>query len=144
MQNLFSIHDFASAEYKRALFRFSLPQSFEKDDLEKSENWINIAKAYPDLGLNKNNQGPALIEVVREDCAFFALCLVIGRVGDNLFIKIINFCELSSAPKELGDCDILWKGPARKFSVIRRTDNKELKSGFSSREEANFWIKNYY
>lgn len=144
MQNLFSPHDFNSAEYKRALFRFVLPQSFTKEDLEKSENWLNIAKAYPDLGTSKNNQSASMVEVIREDNAFFALVLIIGRVGDNLFTKIIHFCELDSAPRDLGDCEVLWKGPARKFAVIRKTDNKELKSNFSSKEEAHFWIKNYY
>lgn len=144
MQNLFSPHDFVSAEYKRALFRFNLPSSFDKEDLEKSENWIQIAKANPDLGLNKNNQGPSLVEVVREDNAFFAQVLITGRVGDNLFVKIIHFCSLESEPKDLGDLEVLWKGPARKFAVIRKTDNKELKSNFSSKEEAHFWIKNYY
>jgi hypothetical protein len=144
MQNLFSPHDFKGAEYKRSLFRFVLPQSFTKEDLEKSENWINIAKDYPDLGTNKNNQSAAMVEVIREDNAFFALVLITGRIGDNLFVKIIHFCDLEGAPKELGDIEVLWKGPARKFAAIRKTDNKELKSGFSSKEEAQFWIKNYY
>lgn len=36
-----------------------------------------------------------------------------------------------------------WKGPARKFAVIRKSDSQIVQEGFANRNDANAWLSNH-
>jgi len=134
-----------SADYARQVFRYSLDKAFSKEDLLDTKNWRQVVKSTPMLSVGD------IIEVLREDNTFYSTLLVTGKVNDDLFVKIITFTDLeksdkSTEKKELksSDYEITWKGPQKKFTLIRLSDNKELKDKFASKDEANHWFKNNY
>ena len=134
-----------SGDIERTIFRYQLDSSFTKEDLLKSENWRQVVKSTPMLRVGDK------IEVLRQDGAFYAELLVTGKSNDDLFTKIIVYKALeekeapllAKAEKEK-TFTIAWKGPIKKFALLRDGDNKEIKDGFSSKEEANFYFKNNY
>lgn len=137
--NDFLPHKFNAAEYVRGRFALSLQKEFCKEDLLDNKKWRNVAMAH-------NIRAGDIIEVTREDFAFYAELLVIGRQKDELFLKFINFANLEEEKTEkIGeDFEVKWKGPAKKWTIIRKSDNKEIKDAFSSKEEAAYFLKNNY
>lgn len=133
----FNPRSFQVAEIARSAFRMQVPVSFEKKDLTESENWRDIVAAYPMIQIGN------IIEVLREDYEFFANLLVVGKSKDEIFLKIITFTEFSSEKlNEESAYEILWKGPNKKFAIIRKSDQKEMRDKFTSRDEAKSHIKN--
>ena len=127
------------AGIERQIFRLTLNKTFVKEDLLNSHKWRQIAKSQPTLKVG------SIIEVLREDMAFFAEMIVIGKVTDEIFLKFINFTYLEDEKSELlkeSDFEICWKGPIRKFAIIRISDNSLRKDVLASKEEALFYIKN--
>jgi hypothetical protein len=123
----------------RQIFRLNLNNAFTKEDLLNPHKWRQIAKSQPTLKTG------SVIEVLREDMAFFATMLVVGKVMDEVFLKFINFVALEdekSNPSKESDFSIEWKGPIRKFAIIRKSDNSLRKDGLASKEEALYHIKN--
>lgn len=144
MDQFFSPHNIKAGDMERTIFRHQLEQNFDKEELLKPEKWRQVAKSHPTL------KAGSIIEVLREDNAFYAELLVVGRVNDEIFIKFIHFVKLEDDDvieeklvKE-SDFEITWKGPMKKFSLIRKSDSKEIKDKFSSKEEAKHWFKNNY
>lgn len=127
------------AGIERQIFRLTLNNAFIKEDLLNSHKWRQIAKSQPTLKVG------SIVEVLREDMAFFATMIVVGKVTDEIFLKFINFILLEDEKSELSknsDFEISWKGPIRKFAIIRKSDNSLRKDGLASKEEALFHIKN--
>ena len=135
-QTFFSPFNIQSADIDRNILRLTVPIGTTKEDLVKPENYIQIAKA------NKVIKPKDLIEVLPEDCSFFAVLFVTGRVNDLILTRIVSYTDLGFG-EELESVEISWKGPQRKWSAIRKVDNKELKSGFATKEEAYNWLKSY-
>lgn len=144
MDQFFSPHNIKSGDIQRTIFRHELEQNFEKEDLIKPEKWRQIAKAHPTLKVGD------IIEVLREDNAFYAELLVVGKANDDIFIKFLNFVKLEDEETDVerlakeSDFEISWKGPIKRFALIRKLDSKEIKDKFSSKEEAKHWFKNNY
>lgn len=127
------------AGIERQIFRLTLNNAFIKEDLLNSHKWRQIAKSQPTLKVG------SIVEVLREDMAFFATMIVVGKVTDEIFLKFINFTLLEDEKSELSknsDFEISWKGPIRKFAIVRKSDNSLRKDGLASKEEALFHIKN--
>jgi hypothetical protein len=123
----------------RQIFRLTLNNAFTKEDLLNPYKWRQIAKSQPQL-----NTG-SIVEVLREDMAFFATMIVVGKVMDEVFLKFINFISFedeAANPSKESDFEISWKGPVRKFAIIRKSDNSLRKDGLASKEEALYHIKN--
>lgn len=141
-QQSFSPFNIKPANVVRVIWRHSLEQYFNKEDLLKPEKWRQVVKANPKL------QTGDIIEVIREDNAFYAELLVVGKVNDDLFLKIIHFLNLEEEEEEKlakeSDFEILYKGPVRKHVIIRKSDSKEIKDKLASKQEAKFWFKNNY
>lgn len=141
MQQFFSPYNIKSADFVRTIFRHDLEQHFTREDLLNCEKWRQIAKSHPAL------KAGDIIEVLREDNAFFAILLVTGKIDDNIFVKIIQFNSLEEDAEESAkatDFEIVWKGPNKKFTLIRVQDKKEVKDKFSSKDEARYHLKNNY
>lgn len=81
-----------------------------------------------------------IIEVLPEDCSYFAKLLV--RDAGKLYAKVavIEHVELNKADEDIqvAGYEIKWRGPTHKFGVIRGKD--VLKDGFVDKAEAKAWI----
>ena len=88
-----------------------------------------------------------LIEARAEDGSWIAFLIVTGcdRTWAKVAVdRVVNLTTsdvaLSQvAPKHKVD----WKGPHRKYSVIRLSDSENVHDGFQSREEAYSWMRDH-
>lgn len=142
MQQFFSPYNLKSGDFVRTVFRHQLEQHFTKEDLLNCEKWRQIAKSHPAL------KAGDIVEVLREDNAFFAVLLITGKIDDNIFVKILSFNNLEEDAAEdaakASDFEITWKGPVKKFTITRIQDKREIKDKFSSKDEARYHLKNNY
>ena len=74
--------------------------------------------------------------------------LIVMDKGDNyaklrlISVALLNAADVEDTPSTL-DADapvsVEWKGPALKYSVIRKGDNERLRTGFAIKAEAESW-----
>ena len=86
-----------------------------------------------------------IIEVRAEDGSYFAE-LYIRECGRNYAkTAVLRKVELepASAPVESADFDIQWKGPHRKFAVVRLSDGEIMKEGFLDRAMAGDYLRSH-
>jgi len=141
MVNDFLTHKLAVFGQSNQIFTLAVSKETTKQDLTDNKNWRNIALSVPSLRAGDK------IEITREDFAFFAEVLIVGKQKDELFLKLIQFVQLEKDIEEEDlskDYKVVWKGPIKKWTLFRISDNKELKDQFSSREEADYFLKNTY
>lgn len=86
-----------------------------------------------------------LIEVHAEDGTFFAELYV--RAAGRNWAKVALLRNVELEPVQAAivspEFDIAWKGPHRKFSVLRLSDSQIIKDGFEAREQAADYIKSH-
>jgi len=133
------------AEFARNVFRLHLPSSLTKEDLLEPERWIQVAKTISTM------QAGDLIEVLREDYAFFAVLLVTSKKKGMEFmsVKLLQYHDLEDDLNIEEESDessftVKWKGPKRRFTILRKSDNKVLHFGFTTKEEALNHLKENY
>lgn len=141
MINSFLTHKLGSFGQDNQVFTLNVSKETTKEDLTDNKCWRNIALAVS--GLRNGDR----IEIIREDFAFFAEVLIVGKQKDELFLKLLRFVQLEKEAEEEDlskEYKVVWKGTIKKWVLFRISDNKEIKDQFSSREEANFYLKNTY
>lgn len=86
-----------------------------------------------------------LVEVHAEDGSFFAELYV--RAAGRNWAKVALLRKVELEPVNLShgspEYEATWKGPHRKFSVVRLADNSIIKDGFEAREQAVEYIKSH-
>ena len=106
------------------------------EDILREEYWSMVAYKFKPCDI---------IEVHSEDGSYFAE-LYVRAVGKNwVKVALLRKVELEPAQKAMDapEYEATWKGPHRKFSAIRTSDNQIIQDGFDSREQAIDYIKNH-
>lgn len=140
----FSNHDITTFDTAYSRFRLKVPSSAKKEDLLNPENYRKIVQAFNDTGRKYFNFGD-IIEVLAEDGSFYSRLLIVGSNKSELFTRLLEFVSFNKAKKEKEaiDYDILWDEKS-KFNIIRKSDKRLIKNGFTCEEEALYYIKNIY
>lgn len=125
---------------KGARYRLDIPFEMEVEDLIKPSAWTHIRRDQPQLGAGN------IIECVKEDMSLFVELFVIGHSGDQLFVRVMREVILEESKEEkISEAHkIKFLGPVKKHTIIRVSDNEELRTGISSRAEAEQILKNHY
>lgn len=141
---MFSNHDITTVDTAYSQFFLKVSPSTTKEDLLEPKNFRKIIEAHNDTGRKVFNFGD-IIRVLAEDGSFYAELLIIGSNKSELFTRINYFVNHKKTKKENDskDFDIVWDDKS-KFNLIRKSDKKLLKSGFTCEEEAIYYIKNIY
>lgn len=106
------------------------------DDILKETYWSMVAYKLKPCDL---------IEVHAEDGSYYAQ-LYVRSCGRNWAkvspLMIAKFEDDVATP---GDAEykVEWKGPHRRFSVLRISDNEIIKDGFELREQADAYVKSH-
>lgn len=124
---------FGLAEHKRRIWSIVPEHGTEFDEILKPSYWAHVAKQ---LRITDR------IEVHAEDGCYFAELIV--RDAGNLFASVgvlrkIDLDTVKSGNAEAG-YDVAWKGPHRKFAVIRLSDDAIVKDGFDAKPAALAWL----
>ena len=85
------------------------------------------------------------IEVRADDGSWIANLIVLATARTWARVKILNKFDLStkSLDYESNTHKVAFKGPQRKWSVIRTSDGEYVKEGFAAKIEAEQWLVNY-
>ena len=112
------------------------PQGTLIEDMLKSEYWAHVARQ-----LHISDR----IEAVPEDGAFFAEFYV-ADVGVNrasvVLLRMVNL-HGEELPVLATDYCIKWKGQNLKHTIIRISDQANVKEGFASKPDAETWLREY-
>ena len=85
------------------------------------------------------------IRVLPEDESYFAELLVLSAGQGWAKVHVLRHVELDDAPAETGDESLAveWKGPHRRYAVIRKTDGQILRDGFVKKTDAANWRRDH-
>lgn len=86
------------------------------------------------------------IEIIAADGSWWADLLVRAVGSHDAVVQALQFVELGEpvqAETSESPYEIKWRGPARKFGVIRKADKEVLRDEFDVREKAEKWLKNH-
>lgn len=128
------------AEHARNLHRIAPDSDTTIDDVLKPDYWSHVGA--------KIAVGDKM-EILPVDGAWYLEALVVScsRVHVKLVVLVQKevFERAKKDPKTPAAAkapfEIAFKGPQRKWSVIRTKDATYVKEAFSSREEAEAWLK---
>lgn len=126
------------AEFAHTNYDLCVDETVTREDLLKPTFWAHVAEK-----LRKNDE----ITVTRDDGAFYAKLLVIGRDKTWAVVKEIAFVDLRDKPVALpedvgNDYDIKNRGE-HKWCVIRKIDNAVIAQGHHTRKAAEEWLDVY-
>lgn len=85
------------------------------------------------------------IKVLSDDNSMYAVVLVLKAERTSATVKVLQYNDLTNASdvvmienKDLtmNDFEIKWRGPAAKWSVVRKNDNAVIREGLASKEDA--------
>ena len=139
---MFSIHKLCTSDTGPTIFNLEVAATTTKEDLTNPELYRDIVSAYQNGNRKYFNFGDRM-EVLASDGSFVASLLIVGSSKNELFTRLIDFKSFKKNCKDLEGFDIIYD-EVKKFTIIRKVDNKMIKQGFTSEEEAVSYIKNIY
>ena len=91
------------------------------------------------------------ITVTSDDMSIYAEVLVLAAERTAATVTILRDYDLTKADVvkyqsdnfAASDFEIKWRGPAAKFSLVRKEDNSVIREGFASKEDAENSLKDY-
>lgn len=118
------------SQYERQEWVANAPEGCTPDDIKKQDFWSLMAyqmKPYD------------RVEVRADDGSWLAELVVVGCGRNWAKVSVLNHYKLADAGKEMkGDAEfrIDFKGPQRKWCVIRNSDDEYIRDKLGSKEEA--------
>lgn len=106
-------------------------------DVLRPDYWAHVA---PQLRVGHE------IRVMAGDGSWWALLLVRAVGRTEAVVQDLIYKELGAAPDQdvaESDFEIAWRGPARKFGVLRKSDKAVVRDEFAVREQAEAWLKGH-
>lgn len=87
------------------------------------------------------------IEARAEDGSWIAYLIVTGCDRTWAKVAVDRVVSLTTADVSLSQIGpkhkVEWKGPQRKYSVIRLSDAENVHDGFQSRDDAYMWLRDH-
>ena len=130
---------FKGSEYERTVWVCTVEEGVDDKDLLKPDYWAHVA----------NRMRPFdRIEVRADDGSYFAELLVVSVDRNWAKVKGLQYVSLvdESVGYEPGgskDYLVKWRGPHRKWSVLRMSDNAILKDECQTQAEAQLWLNGH-
>jgi len=126
-----------AAEHAVVVYFHSPESGVGLDDILKPDYWTHVATR-----LRPGHR----IEVLSDDGTYWAM-LIVRAVGKHeAYVQALQHVALGQPAVAAGPespFEVKWRGPARRFGVIRKTDKEIIKEDFQLREHAELWVKNH-
>jgi hypothetical protein len=106
-------------------------------DVLKSDYWTHVTKS-----LRVGHR----IEVLAADGSWWAMLIVRAVGSHDAVVQELQHVELGSqveAKVTDSPYEVKWRGPARKFGVLRKEDGEIIRDEFQVKEHAVKWLKNH-
>jgi len=107
------------------------------EELLKPDYWTHVC---PQL-----RQGYR-IEVLAGDGSWWAMLLVRAVGRHEAMVQALSHVVLGEVVEPVVQdipYEVRWRGPAKKFGVVRKTDGEVMKDEFPVREHAAKWLNNH-
>ena len=124
------------AEYDRQEWIANAEVGHTIDDVLKPSYWAHMSSQM---------QPYDHIEVRAEDGSWIA-DLIVMEPGRNYAKVVLKFSYEIPNLDNISDSNehtVAWKGPQRKYTVIRLADQEYVRDGFKTREEAGSWLREH-
>lgn len=124
------------AEYARQRHHVVPEDGTKFEDLQKEEYWAAVAYMFEPCDI---------IEVHAEDGTYYAELYVRACSRNWAKVAVLNKVDLGPVTAKITrqEFEAAWKGPSRKFSVIRTSDGEIIRDSFDTREQAEEYIRNH-
>jgi hypothetical protein len=125
------------ADHFRTHYVAAVPEGVTADDVQQPEFWAHVATKLRRMDM---------IEVLAEDESYYAELLVMDAGVGFAKVKMLRFVELEAAGESTeanSAFKIEWKGIAKKYSVIRKSDSVTLRDGFTKKFDAETWVRGH-
>lgn len=130
------------AEYARNIHRATPEASTELKDVLSPAYWSHVAAKF---ALHD------IIEVIPDGGAWYAQLLIVGCSKQHAKVVVLLAQKLNQGDKKQEDPKkdstptqpafvVEFKGPQRKWSIIRSADKEYIKEGFDNKEAAAAWL----
>jgi len=123
-------------EFARQAHHIVPEEGTKFEDILKDSYWSLVAVKF---------KPGDLVEIHAEDGSYFAELYV--RAAGRNWAKMALLRKVDLEPVAAAmvspEFEAAWKGPHRKFSVVRLSDNQIIKDGFETREQALDYIKSH-
>lgn len=125
--------EYVLAQYARQVHAVTPPEGTTLEEMLDPAYWGHVSARFHQYDR---------IEVVPQGGAFYAELLVTNCSLVHAKVAVLHVKELQPLVKEEADKDfsIEFKGPNRKWSVLRAGDKAIVKDVFTSKEEARAWL----
>lgn len=124
-------------EHRRQDFAVNAPAGTTVEDVLNPQYWAHVAAQFEPF---------ARVEVLEESGAWMLDLLVIQAGRNWAQVHLLAKHELAERTEAMPKAQahlVEWKGPVRKWSVIRISDSQVLQDGFGSKAEAHAWSANH-
>ena len=125
------------AEYERQDWVANIQFGVTVDDIKNPGYWAHMASQMKPYDH---------IEARAEDGTWIAYLVVTGcdRAWARVAVdRVISLTTKDVAISQTPQHEVLWKGPQRKFSVIRLSDSENIKDLFQTKDEATLWMREH-
>ena len=125
------------AEYDRQEWVVNAEVGTTIDDVLKFEYWAHIAE---------NMKPYDHIEVRAEDDSWLAYLIVRRVERSAAVVHLLHHYEFDAPARSVGPAlvhEVQWKGPQRRFAVVRLSDAALIKDEFATKDEAGRWLREY-
>jgi len=123
------------AEVQRTQWLVTCEPNTKPEDLLNPAYWAHVA-----IKFNPRD----VLEVWAEDGEWYAECMVraTDRTWAKVHIKQLIKFEDEDVPAlhQLLDYNVMWRGPHRKWSVMRLSDRSVVKEDCKTSDEAQSWL----
>jgi hypothetical protein len=120
-------------QHEARTFRVYPEPAHTMEQVASPEYWAHMARQY---------RPGDILRLFWEDGSRFAEFLVLA--SDKTYIKVhcLSWHDLAGkAAKPDASFEVAWKGPVRKFCVIRASDGAFVSEGHATREDGNNWLE---
>lgn len=124
------------AEHYRTRYAAVVDDGTTVEDLQRPEFWCHVAGKLRQMDI---------LEVLAEDGSYFAELMVLKSGVGFAKVLLLREVQLEATAPEDDDLPVVvqWKGPHRKYSVIRKSDSVILKDSFVTKGEAETHAREY-
>lgn len=124
------------AEYERQDWVANAPENTDPEDLKDPAFWSHMASNFKPYDR---------IEVRADDGSWIAECRVLMCERTWAKVAVLHVHKLSSvsSAKAPSKYRVEFKGPHRKWSVIRGSDGEYVKDGLNTKDDADTWLRDH-
>ena len=120
------------ATHERREWRYYPELGHTKEQVLAPDYWAHVSRTH--------RVGDKL-EVFAEDGSFYGELLVVACDKNYTKVHVLAWHDLNEkALKADSQFKIEWKGPVKKFCVVRLSDAQPVHEGLQTRDEAQAWL----